>query len=196
MATDYKYSRAVGLRYFFSSVAADFALRLGTNIGRRGEQIKNTMNTWRQIIQQRRHANPPAICVSPTGKRAKQTERGRSHNQNTHTKPSWTRNAVFAFRAVCFRLVVWRVVFLLFLLFCCFLVLCFLLAFFSSVAADLALRLGPDSQRSGKIVWKRYETLWLQKTRQIHGENKDNKKPGNSDSKKAHTKSSELSPTR
>ena len=56
---------------------------------------------------------------------------------------------------------------------------CFLLGqagcFFSSVAADLALRLGPDSERSGKIVRKKYETLWLQKTRQIHGEKKTNK---------------------
>ena len=47
--------------------------------------------------------------------------------------------------------------------------------FFSSVAADLALRLGPDSERSGKIVCKKYETLWLQKTRQIRGEKTTNK---------------------
>ena len=34
-------------------------------------------------------------------------------------------------------------------------------AFFPSVAADLALRLGPNSERSGKKVCKKYETLWL-----------------------------------
>ena len=33
--------------------------------------------------------------------------------------------------------------------------------FFSSVAADLALRLGPDSERSGRKVCKKYETLWF-----------------------------------
>ena len=48
-------------------------------------------------------------------------------------------------------------------------------SFFSSVAADLALRLGPDSERSGKIVCKKYEALWLQKTRQIRGEETTNK---------------------
>ena len=32
---------------------------------------------------------------------------------------------------------------------------------FFSVAADLALRLGPDSERSGTKVCKKYETLWL-----------------------------------
>ena len=32
---------------------------------------------------------------------------------------------------------------------------------FSSVAADLALRLGPNSERSGGKVCKIYETLWL-----------------------------------
>ena len=31
--------------------------------------------------------------------------------------------------------------------------------FFSSVAADLALRLGPDSERNGRKVCKKYETL-------------------------------------
>ena len=35
--------------------------------------------------------------------------------------------------------------------------------FFSSVVADLALRLGPDSGRSGKKKYKIYETLWLHK---------------------------------
>ena len=38
-----------------------------------------------------------------------------------------------------------------------------LLFFFPSVAADLALRLGPDSERSGRKVCKKYETLWLHK---------------------------------
>ena len=35
--------------------------------------------------------------------------------------------------------------------------------FFSSVVADLALRLGPDSERSGKKLYKIHETLWLHK---------------------------------
>ena len=45
----------------------------------------------------------------------------------------------------------------------CFVCLFFLLAswqlFFFSVAADLALRLGPDSERSGIKVCKKYETI-------------------------------------
>ena len=34
---------------------------------------------------------------------------------------------------------------------------------FFSLVADLALRLGPDSERSGRKVCKKYETLWLHK---------------------------------
>ena len=36
--------------------------------------------------------------------------------------------------------------------------------FFPFVAADLALRLGPDSERSGRKVCKKYKTFWLHKT--------------------------------
>ena len=58
--------------------------------------------------------------------------------------------------------------------------------FFSpSVAADLALRLGPDSERSGKIVCKKYETLWLQKTRQINGEKTTNKNQATATTRKS-----------
>ena len=55
------------------------------------------------------------------------------------------------------------------------------LIFFSSVVADLALRLGPDSGRSGKKKYKIYETLWLHKRGTSWlSQNKD-KKHGNSD---------------
>ena len=53
--------------------------------------------------------------------------------------------------------------------------------FFSSVVPDLALRLGPDSERSGKIVCKKYETLWLQKRGKSMEKTKRQTKPGNSD---------------
>ena len=54
-------------------------------------------------------------------------------------------------------------------------------AFFSSVAADLALRLGPDSERSGKKVCKLYETLWLHKRGTSWKNQNNEKKHGNSD---------------
>ena len=56
-------------------------------------------------------------------------------------------------------------------------------SFFSSVAADLALRLGPDSERSGKKVCKKYETLWLhnRRTSWKHKNNENKQKNGNSD---------------
>jgi len=59
------------------------------------------------------------------------------------------------------------------------------MSFFSSVTADLALRLGPDSERSGKIVCKKYETLWLQKTRQINGEKTTNKNQATATTRKS-----------
>ena len=52
--------------------------------------------------------------------------------------------------------------------------------FFSSVAADLALRLGPDSERSGKKVCKKYETLWLH-NRGTTQKQQEQTKNGNSD---------------
>ena len=53
--------------------------------------------------------------------------------------------------------------------------------FFSSVAADLALRLGPDSERSGRKVCKKYETLWLHKRGKSWKNQHNEKKHGNSD---------------
>ena len=52
--------------------------------------------------------------------------------------------------------------------------------FFSSVAADLALRLGPDSER-GRKVCKKYETLWLHQQGKSWRNQHNKKKHGNSD---------------
>ena len=54
-------------------------------------------------------------------------------------------------------------------------------SFFSSVAADLALRLGPDSERSGRKVCKKYETLWLHKRGKPWKNQQKRKKHGNRD---------------
>ena len=53
-------------------------------------------------------------------------------------------------------------------------------SFFSSVAADLALRLGPDSER-GRKVCKKYETLWLHQQGKSWRNQHNKKKHGNSD---------------
>ena len=51
----------------------------------------------------------------------------------------------------------------------------------SSVAADLAVRLGPDSERSGRKVFKKCETLWLHKRGKSWKDQYNEKKHGNSD---------------
>ena len=55
------------------------------------------------------------------------------------------------------------------------------IVFFSPVAADLALRLGPDSVRSGRKVCKKYETLWLHKRGKPWKNKHNKKKHGKSD---------------
>ena len=61
-------------------------------------------------------------------------------------------------------------------------------SFFSSIAADLALRLGPDSERNGRIVCKKYDTLWLHKRGKPWKNENDRKKYGNSDDTHQHRK--------
>ena len=53
--------------------------------------------------------------------------------------------------------------------------------FFSSVVADLAPRLGPDSERSGKKLYKIYKTLWLYKRGKSWLSQNKEKKYGNND---------------